>query len=237
MKDYDTLIAGGCSFSHDYKGSHPTWVTYLTQSGRFKKVLDCTCPGAGNRHIHDSVMWQIEKLPELDFSKALVIIMWSGYDRDDFIVSAEAVDRNSPDCYDYDKDVGLGMTGGILGESNLLFSIDVIKKIKNNKTRSIENYLFITSLYHYLHDLGVDFIMTEFHTPGTYFYDYCNFDPCDYLDPVRASKFRSMVRELNPNLGDFAVSRLDTHHHPRSNTHQNWTNKILMPYIEGLLTR
>ena len=79
------LIVSGCSFTYNnHETSASTWPYYLKDLGGFDQVLDCSMPGAGNYHIASSLQWAIE-MQNPDPTNSLVIVMWSGNDRDDYI--------------------------------------------------------------------------------------------------------------------------------------------------------
>lgn len=230
------LVVGGCSFTNNFDTEHiHAWPFYLRDLGGFADVYDTSCPGAGNSHIHRSIITCIDT-NDLDADNTLVVVMWSGYDRDDFIVDPRSCDKRSPDHYAYTDHASLGFTGGLLGDSNLLVNVEPIKKIKSNASRSLENYIAIRSLSTYLQAQGFKHVFCEFSTPGQMKDN--NFDPAVYLPQSLQVPFVNMVRELAPNLGDWAIPDLKNTqdgYHPDAEHHLAWTRSVLLPFIKSKL--
>jgi hypothetical protein len=235
---YRNLIVSGCSFTNNFNTQHVhTWPYYLRDLGGFEQVWDGSCAGAGNNHIARSVITCIE-LGDFDPADTLVVVMWSGYDRDDFLVSSEVVSRSQPDHYSYADNVSLGMTGGLLGDSNLIVNIENVKKIKNLPSRALENYIIMKSLAGYLDACRVRYVFTEFSTPGQM--KDTNFDPVPHLATKLQQPFVDLVRGLTPNLGDWALPELKQNkesdgYHPDADQHLSWTRSVLLPYLTANL--
>jgi hypothetical protein len=224
---FKNLLVSGCSFTHslDYC---PTWATFLKQLGSFENLIDCSCPGAGNFHIHHSTIWKIENDPELTPENTFVAVMWSGYDRDDMIVDPISIDPATGCDYKYSDHASLALSGGVSGTGNTIVSLENIKKIKNLTSRSIDNYILISGLYHYLLAKKFKFVFLEFSTPLSK-YDF-NFEPTTYLGNLGDS-FEKYVRKVKPNLGDYAdVKSLPTNH-PQAEHHLAWCRDVLIPYL------
>lgn len=239
---YKNLVVSGCSFTKHHNPLHVhTWPYYLRDLGGFDQVWDLSCSGAGNKHINRSVIFTLECEP-IPAKDTLVVVMWSGYDRDDFMVDPKAVDNinlsTSPqDYYNYTDNVSLGLTGGLVGSSNLLVNIENIKKIKNFHSRALDNYISIQSLAYYLKARGFKYVFTEFSSPGQM--TDTNFDPVTYLPSPLKSTFQQLVRDLHPNLGDYAKPYLEQNkknkggdgYHPDAEQHLDWCREILLPYL------
>jgi sensor histidine kinase YesM len=153
--------------------------------------------------------------------------MWSGWDRDDFIVDPDAVDQSycNSSIYRYNQQAYAGVTGGILGQGNLLINIDSVK-IKNNHSRALENYLYITSLKHYLVSRGFEFVFTEFADT--------NLELAALLDPTLYQNYTYMVQGIQPTLGSYNQNYLNLSSdglHPAPEVHLRWTREILLPYL------
>jgi len=84
---YKNLIVSGCSFTRNFRNMVTTsWPHYLRDLGGFSYVTDLALSGAGNYHIATSMQWYLEN-NTVDINDTLIIVMWSGNDRDDEIVS------------------------------------------------------------------------------------------------------------------------------------------------------
>jgi len=229
---FQNLLVSGCSFTHTANVKEPSWPHHLRALGSFQNLRDLSCPGAGNTHIHHSIIWELERNRELTPDNTLVVVMWSGYDRDDIIVDPLAIDRVHGSQYQYTPDAWLAVTGGVGGQSNTIVSIDAVKKIKNLTSRSIENYILISGLYHYLTSRGFQFVFTEFSTPRSE-YDL-NFEPTTYLGDLSES-FGQLVRQVQPNLGDYSDVGSRPNRHPAPDDYESWCRTVLIPYIKQSL--
>lgn len=241
---YRDLIVSGCSFSNNFNKNHiHTWPYYLRDLGGFEKVWNRSCAGAGNSHIVRSIISCIE-LGDFDPAHTLVVVMWSGYDRDDFLVDPKVVNqknlKSSPqDYFSYTDDVTIGVTGGLLGDSNLLINVENIKKIKSVQSRALENYILMQSLAGYLDAHHFKYVFTEFSTPGKM--NDTNFDPLPHLPNKLQEPFCKLVRSVVPNLGDWALPQLEYYkehkggdgYHPDADQHLSWTRSVLLPYLSN----
>lgn len=236
---FKNLLVSGCSFTYNNSQEHVvTWPYYLRDLAQFENVVDCSCPGAGNQHIQQSTILALENNPLLQPDNTLVVIMWSGYDRDDIIVDPNSMIKNYPDQYYYSADASVGMSGGLLGESNLVTGLTLVKKIKNLPARALDNYVNIVTLYYYLLERGFKFVFTEFSTPGKM--RDSNFEITDYLNENLKTNFIKMVRTLTPNLGDYSLTTnhvRDDNYHPATEDQLEWVRKTLIPYLTKTLGR
>lgn len=230
---YKYLVVGGCSFTNNNSKEYcVSWPLYLRDLGNFQAVFNCAYPGSGNQHIHNSVMWELESVQELTPLNTLVVVMWSGWERDDFVVDARAVSPEYSNCepYSYTKDVLSGLTGGIGGNSNLVFNIDVIKKIKNDRSRALENFIHVNGLKHYLENRGFRYLFTEFCDE--------NLIMLDELDEPIKSSYINLTRKLTPTLGTYNQDYLELSFdgvHPAPDVHLKWTREILLPCLTAHL--
>jgi hypothetical protein len=230
---YKNLIVGGCSFTYNHNQQHVhTWPYYLRDLGGFENIYDTSCPGVGNNHIHRSIVTLIDTTNIVPID-TLVVVMWSGYDRDDYLVDPRAVVAGHPNQYSYTDNVSLGITGGELGDPNVVVNLDNIKKIKNYHSRALENYIAIQSLYSYLTCYGFKCVFTEFSDPGTM--RDSNFDPVPVLPSNMSEKFVKLTRQITPTLGKWALPTLDGDvYHPNPNHQLSWTKEVLLPYLVSL---
>lgn len=91
------LIVSGCSFTYNNHDSFAaSWPYYLKDLGGFTQVLDCSLPGAGNQHISNSLLWALN-IDQPDPKNSLIVVMWSGNDRDDYICP----ESNNSDTYPF----------------------------------------------------------------------------------------------------------------------------------------
>lgn len=215
------VILQECLENFDWKHlTYLTWPIYTRDLLDISTVYDYSCSGAGNYHICNSVIHGLETDKTILPENTLVIVMWSGFDRDDFLVDRNAIKKNDW-SYHYDPNTSVCCSGGLLGDSNSLLSIENIKKIKSWHSRCVENYLYIVSLKNYLENRGFEYYFTNFSSDvkqhGFDIKAYCNFNFNDLFT-------------VRPFLGDFAVGTVDGSH-PTAEWHHRWSEEILIPYI------
>jgi len=234
------LIVSGCSFTYNNHDTVPVaWPYYLRDLGGFNRVLDCSLPGAGNNHISDSLIWGLE-IEKPDPATSLVIVMWSGHDRDDYICPKEHI-NNYPFQFNYSENVMSSITGGNAPESAGNNISDGLKKLSMTKTlesRAIENYLCIAKTYQYLKSLNYRFLFLNFINPTEPVGGTNTFDIKKYLPSTAKQKLDSMITEINDPY-HFAVRHnlLDgDKFHPIPHGHLRWTKKVLIPHLQTIIT-
>jgi hypothetical protein len=227
------LVVSGCSFTYNNSDEHLcTWPYYLRDLGGFEQVLDCSMPGAGNYHIANTLQWALE-INQPDPDNSLVIVMWSGFDRDDYVSPISNDSNVYPFKFYYDKHTISGITGGSdgTGRGNTISGLDELAKTKNQKSRTIEHYLTINSLQAYLINNGYQFIFLNF--IDRQYAISPNFDIVAYLPKKLKSKFLKMFTEID-TLWSYAVRYdlfEDDQFHPDPDAHLEWTRNILLPAL------
>lgn len=206
--------------------TYVTWPIYLRDLLGLDDIIDCSCSGAGNKHIHNSVIWTLETQPQYTPDNTLVIVMWSGFTREDLIAAPECIRADSTMQYQYREDARLLSTGSIPGKGNGFYDLSVIHKVKTDATRSVENFIYISGLYHYLRSKGFCFLFARYSTAM----QETQMDITRFLTPDQTELFHSMI-EVNPALGDFAEETGDGSH-PTPRWHHAWAREILLPTIQ-----
>ena len=242
-KEFDTihnfgfknLIVSGCSFVYNnHDSSAVTWPYYLRDMGGFDNVLDTSMPAAGNYHIAKSLQWAIE-MDRPNISDSLVIVMWSGNDRDDYICPITKL--IPPSQFNYNNAVGTGTTGGSADDNfgNTKQGLKVLAQTKTHQSRAIENYLYISGLWSFLTAAGYKFL----------FLNYMNrtlpnrtkdFDITKFLEKPLQKKFNSMMLTVTDPY-TYALKNnllLTDDFHPSPDGHLAWTKDILLPQLQLL---
>jgi hypothetical protein len=242
-KQFDTLhnfgiknlIVSGCSFTYNnHESSAVTWPYYLRDIGSFTNVYDCSLPGAGNQHIANSLLWALE-IDNPDPSDSLVVVMWSGVDRDDYICPINK--STYPFQFRYSQNTMSGIAGGMDLESggNTDKILKQLALTKDKESRSIENYLYFTSTYHGLKNLGYKFVFLNFldsKLPSM----TQHFDIKPYL-PLRARQKIDQMMAPIIDPYEYAVKNdllWSDDFHPSPDGHLNWTKHVLVPYLKTL---
>jgi hypothetical protein len=232
---FKNLIVSGCSFTYNNHNSVAvTWPYYFRDLGGFDYLLDCSLPGAGNYHIANSLQWALENdCPAADDS--LVVVMWSGCDRDDYICPSSNDNKKYPFSFNYSDSVIGGITGGIGGKGNTIDGLTALGHTKTSESRAIENYLYINSLWHYLKSSGYKFIFLNFldsNLPSR----TQQFDITEYLPTTVKNQYNSIMTDV-PSLYNWALKNdlLENDlFHPTPSGHLEWTKKILLPKIQTI---
>lgn len=233
---FKNLVVSGCSFTYTSHQSGPptTWPYYLRDLANISHVFSCAVPGAGNYFISQSTIWGLENkklLPE----QTLIVVMWSGNDREDEIFSYEAIDQFSNFTYQFTDKVCHGLTGSPTrdGDGNTnWFGYKDIHKFKTHESRAVENAIWIIGLKRYLDALNFRSVFVKFLDPiypnRTQNFDIANFLP----DPIKTTYNAVMDPVQDPYSFCLKRSLLgDDDLHPSPDGHLAWTREILLPYL------
>lgn len=236
----ENLVVSGCSFTYNNSDTSAcTWPYYLRDLGGFSTVFDTSLPGSGNYHIAHSLQWALENRP-LDPKSTLVVVMWSGMDRDDYVCPNFNDAGTYPMVYRYNEHAISGITGGNnpQAQGNVKLGFKAMSQIKNNESRAIENYLYISSLYHYL-------------TAQKYKFLFLNYMDRDLLKKTDFELRSYLPKNLNDKLTQYIPKQPKTdvlyswivthnllhsdHFHPSPDGHLAWTRQILIPMLQSHL--
>lgn len=238
---FKNLIANGCSFTYNNHAQVPvSWPFYLRDLGGFEHAENLAMPGAGNKHISNTTQWHLENTIYQP-SQTLVIVMWSGNDRDDEIVDAACLD-DYPAQHLFTPSVASSISGGSNSAARgNLRDIQVyarIKSVKSLESRAVENYLAINSLYHYLQSRRFQFLFLEFldnNLPNR----TCHFNIEPYLPTALEKKFHSMINRDIKNFYRWSIEQdllSEDMLHPTVTAHLRWTREILLPFLKNTMS-
>ena len=229
------LIVSGCSYTYNnHESCAVTWPYYLRDFGGFEQVLDCSLPGAGNYHISNALQWALEvERPDPDDS--LIVVMWSGHDRDDCIIPKQHV-NDYLFQFAYSDDVYTGITGGQHPDckGNTKKDFKSFAELKNKKTKAIENYLTITGLYSFLRHKQYQFTFLDY-LDRSLVSRTCDFDIKDYLPNHLSSEYQKMITPMM-DLYTYSLGRnylMDDMIHPTPDGHLKWTRQHLLSILES----
>lgn len=232
---FKNLIVSGCSFTYNNHDEYSiTWPYYLRDLGGFDQVLDSSLPGAGNYHIANSLQWALE-IDQPEPASSLVIVMWSGCDRDDYICPESNANKQYPWSFKYNNSIITGISGGMSAQANgnTITGLKDLAKTKTLESRAIENYLCINGLWHYLKNSGYKFVFLNF-LDGNLPSRTRHFDITKYLPTTIKNQYRSMLTKItDPYTWALKNDLLsDDDFHPSPDGHLDWTQKILLPKLQ-----
>lgn len=238
---FKNLFVSGCSFTKKFTTelNHLlSWPEYLYALGGFENLYNCSMPGAGNFFILSSLIYEIQQ-NNIDPNDSLVIVMLSGYDRDDVILEQKYLKNDyakemSQWTYNFTEKIGIGITGGSgpCSQGTIPENFST-KKYKTMQSRAIENYIYINSIHSFLKCLNFNFIITNHidrHLPAR---DY-SFVLEDMLDSVSKSHLHHLIDCDLKNFYAHCVQNnqlTSDDYHPAPDGHLSWTKEHLLPYI------
>jgi len=224
---YDNLLVSGCSYTWNNSEEHTcAWPYYLRDLANFKQVYDCSQAGAGNTHIFNSIVDEIETNSTITPSNTLLIIMWSGLSRADLIIPHSLSDYCHMPAHNY-NDISSTLTLFAHGTIDKNSTLESLRKQYHSIVRPVDQVLDssikIIALYHYLRSKGFRFIFTQWR--DTREVDFLQNSAIthwvNYLAPIEVLDSYAERNKLRiPNDG-----------HPDPNAHLGWTREILLPYL------
>lgn len=243
---FKNLFVSGCSFTYNNsENSTCTWPYYLRDFVGFDQVYDCSQSGAGNSHIFNSVVNEVETNTAISPESTMMIVMWSGMSRVD-VIATQALAKSwhfMSNNYQLDDKFS---TLSIFNIEHFRFS----SGYGNNKTSDLETMCYhyrrliepeaqiyqsmlnIISLYHYLKNKNYNFVFLNY------------MDPTPELECIKNPLVSTVSQMFAPvlDLGTYSQStrQLEVDDHPSPDGYLSWTKDYLIPYlcsIDQLQTR
>jgi len=223
---YDNLLVSGCSFTKDWGTG---WPSNLKDGLNIQNLIDCSISGAGNTHIHHSIISKLETNTLLTPDNTLVGVMWSGADRVDSLVSKNSL-QEYWEVYEHFPNVCTGLTGGDgAGKGNVPNSVlQNLFSVKDRMVLSVDTFINIVSLHHYLENKGFKHFFVNWRNMDLPARDkshnWTNDVPdiaklfLDIEDVYSFSLKRNMLQE-----DDF---------HPTAEGFKLWSSEILLPNVK-----
>lgn len=227
MLKYKNLLVSGCSFTKDWgAGALRSWPHFVQQHYNFDTVINCALSGAGNKHIADSIVHQLEFNTELTPTNTYVIIMWSGADRMDTM--CDIAHQNDREHYKYNDNIITLTTGGIHRKEGVL---GALYDVKNKSILALETFINITNTYHYLRSRGYKFKFLAHRDMKLPAKDHA-FDWQKLLDPPVdcTHMFADISTVYEYCLRQEYISKDD--YHPTAEGYQHWVNDILCKELD-----
>ena len=161
---------------------------------------------------------------------SLVVVMWSGCDRDDYICPEENI-KPYQFKFNYSKNIASSISGNNISDALLGLS-----QTKNLHSRAIENYLYINGLWNYLKNSGYQFIFLNF-LDGNLPSRTGHFDITKHLPTVIKHQYNTMLTKIiDPYTWALKNNLLtDDDFHPSPDGHLDWTRKMLLPKLQTII--
>jgi len=162
--------------------------------------------------------------------------MWSGNDRDDYITPGSNI-NTYPFQFKYVDNVMSAISGGasIDNHGNTKISDKDFFAMKNRECKAIENYLHLTTTWHYLSHKGFPFIFLNF-LDSQYSSRTAHFDIKNYLPDFAKNGVDKMITNIiDPYSFALKQDQLwEDDFHPSPHGHLTWTKNILLPKLQEL---
>lgn len=184
--------------------------------------------GAGNQHIANSIILHLEK-NKPDPTTTLVLAMWSGTARVDWITDKKMRKDNRDWRYQYHYDKHNDLTTSMqTGDTRLKTAFEQYRVYQSKSSETLNTWLAITSLSNYLEQHGYTYYYTSYQDIFSSKRD--NFSTM--LDSIDLTLDMShwLTTEHQEFLGEFAESRQlvgADNWHPTPVGHERWVNEIL----------
>lgn len=242
MTHYKTLLVSGCSFTHNNGSTIFSWPHILGKELGLE-VINLSIPGAGNTHIANSIILALEK-GNLDPATTLVMAMWSGIGRIDWIADNELSKfaDTYPFNYNYDEFSELVVGGNwwnIKRPSPVQSALITYSKFQSEKSLALQSWLAMKNLYNYLKVNGFNYYCTSY---LNIFADGKNGDAVtiNYLKELENIKLKLDTEVWLPldtdcYLGNYCRKKNllhDDNFHPGWEGHQVWIREILLPCLQ-----
>ena len=230
---YKTLLVSGCSFTHNNCEDHFAWANDLAVWAGMD-IINLAIPGAGNTHIANSIMLYIEQ-HELDPKETLVMAMWSGVARIDWMTdqSLSKFKDSYPFTYNYDAHNELVLGGSWWQpkrRSHVEQTLVEYSKYQSNHSFALHSWLAMSNLSNYLTVKGFEFYyssITDTENPEELWIDY-NKELTELNLSIDKTKW------IVPCIGNYCKDLnllQDDGFHPSMQGHETWTKQILMPFL------
>jgi hypothetical protein len=223
---YQNLLVSGCSFTYNNSETDVcSWPYYLRDLVDFKQVYDCSQSGAGNNHIFNSVVNEVELNNEINPNTTLIIVMWSGFSRTDVIATKDLIKdwHHMSNFHFNDQFATLSIFDVMNKNTDLEMLCYHYRRLIDSDAQIYQSMLKIIALYHYLKQKNFEFIFLNYQDPA---------EEINSLDTPLGNVVNSMLDPvLYLNSYAKSINESETCGHPTPNGYLNWTQKHLIPYL------
>ena len=236
------LVVSGCSFTHQ-PATAPgafSWANLLA-NWTGMEIHNLAIPGAGNEHISKSAMLYLEK-NKLPAEDTLVIIMWSGINRIDWITDASLSNFSTEYSFSYQYDDYNELTlGGAWWNAKrptpLIKTLIEYSKYQSIHSLTLQSWLAMQNLTNYLKVNK----FTHYHTSFLSYQrivlaeDYVDFDKELTKLNLSLDKKHWLPMAAEDHYGDWSRQRKYLQpdgFHPRfPEATEGWLKEILIPQL------
>ena len=240
------LVTSGCSFTSNLivpDDSPFAWPNMLA-SWCGLKIHNLAVPGAGNDHTARSLILYLEK-NNLDPAETLVLPMWSGAGRIDWITNrlSSKFRTQYPFEYKYDDDNELTLGGhwwNSKHSTHLIKSLQEYSKYQSDTSFALATWLAIENVKNYLLTNGYSFYFTSIFSLNTpVLRDAHALDFVEQLKKIQLSldmKYWLPIADQDyyGNWCNRMNMLADDGFHPGTNANLEWPQQVLVPCLKQL---
>ena len=230
---YKTLLVSGCSFTHNNCEDHFAWANDLAAWAGMD-IINLAIPGAGNTHIANSIMLYIGQ-HELDPKETLVMAMWSGVARIDWITdkSLSHFKNSYPFTYNYDQHNELVLGGSWWQpkrRTHIEQTLVEYSKYQSKHSFTLHSWLAMTNLTNYLKLHGFEYYYTAIRDTEHNKELWINYEQ----ELKNLNLNFDTDTWIKPCIGNYCQIHdmlQDDNFHPSMHGNESWTREILIPYL------
>ncbi len=228
---FPNLLVSGCSFTDNISMTESvTWPWYLKTLFDFTAVYDCSQSGAGNNHIFNSIINEIETNANINSHNTLTVVMWSSWSRADVIGSSE-VTKNIHSVSNYqfsDNFCTLSLyrqPRDTKSEEEKLCA--QYARVVDPEAQVYESCLKIIALKNYLENKKMPYVFCSWKKLEAE-YSFVKDQAVQYLAQQISNHMAPII-----SLDEYATGRnlRAPDGHPDTEAHLRWSRHVLMPYI------
>ena len=228
---FKKLIVSGCSCTQNRVDTSHVWANLLADLTGME-IVNLANAGAGNAHIANSLIMYLARYCP-DPNTTLVMTMWSGIDRTDWIVDQNKIANNRFNFkFEYDKYTEHYIIGTPeFGKPRFKDYLD----LQSEKTFSLNSWLNFEALTNYLKVQGYTYRYTVY---NDILYGK-GMSPISFLDQIKILGLTLDLENWILTKGTDSLKEYALYHnemipeesHPTLLAQENWTREKLVPLL------
>lgn len=239
---YSHLVTSGCSFTHNnHQDTHCVWANTLAVWSGWT-IDNLAVPGAGNAHIKNSTILHLERTRP-DPANTVVMIMWSGPERIDWITDRKS--SNFKDLYSFpyyytdENEIVLGGSWWARDfDSLLLKTLTNYSKFQSESSLALQSWLHIQDLENYLKLHGYNYYFLswfDYSDPVDRTHRWIEFDQEIARLGLTLDRSRWLAQGIDRSVGRWTLNRpeyiLEDGIHSGWQGHEAWLRAVLIPEL------